>query len=187
MIEWLLGIGNRYLNKERVSFICMGMLFLIIAPIILMLLGVFGVISSGELSIIGQISQLLLDLGFAVLCLALMIILYENDYKIPSIGYYIVVLSVKGVYQFFITSIGGKGELYTLIFVLCLILHIVVAMQLLNTKFSIFGKTLLYYVVGVVIAAALKTSHADGLSTIVIIVTGAMFVYVFYRHLPHYY
>lgn len=188
MTEWLLDIGNKYLNKGRVSFVCRGMLYILFAPILILLLGLlFGTNFGEELSIIGQISNLLFDLCLAIVCLSVMVLVYEDGYKMPTIGLFVVITVIKGVYQFFITSIGGKGELYTLIFVLCLILHTTVGFQLLKTGYSIFGKALLYYIGGVVIAAALKASRADTLSTIVIFLTGCMLANTFFKYLPHYY
>ncbi len=187
MTEWLLDIGNRYLNKERVSFICRGMLYILFVSILLLAFGILGARYGDELSIIGQISSLLFDLCLAMVCLSIMTLVYADGDKIPTIGYFVVITVIKGVYQFFITSIGGKGELYTLIFVLTLILHITVGVQLLKTKYTIFGKALLYYVGGIVIAAALRTSNADFLSAIAIFLTGGMLAYTFFKYLPLYY
>ena len=187
MTEWLLDIGNRYLNKERVSFICRVMLYILFVPILLLVFGLFGARYGDEISILGQIAGLLFDLCLATLCLSIMTLVYAEGDKIPTIGYYVVITVIKGVYQFFITSIGGKGELYTLIFVVSLTLHITVGVQLLKTKFSIFGKALLYYVGGVVIAAALSASHADDIATIVMLLTGGLLAYSFFKNLPQYY
>lgn len=187
MIEWLLDIGNRYLNRERVSFVCRGMLYILFIPILVLLFGIFGARWGDSLSIIGQISDLLFDLCLATVCLAIMTLVFADGNKLPIIGYYVVISVIKGVYQFFITSIGGKGELYTLIFVLSLILHVTVGIQLLKTKFSVFGKALLYYVGGVAIAAALSTSKANTFSGVAIFLAGGYLAYTFYKYLPTYY
>ena len=187
MNEWLLDTGKKYLNKDRVSFICRVMIYILLVPILLLIFGLFGARYGDEISILGQIAGLLFDLCFATVCLSIMTLVYADGDKIPTIGYYVVITVIKGVYQFFITSIGGKGELYTLIFVVSLTLHITVGIQLLKTKFSIFGKALLYYVGGIVIAAALNASHADDIATIVMLLTGCMLAYTFFKHLPSYF
>ena len=187
MTEWLLEIGNRYLDKGRITFVCRLMLYILFVPLLMLFLGMLGAQYGDELAIIGQISGLLFDLCIATVCLSLMTLVYADGEKMPTIGFFVIISVIKGVYQFFITSIGGKGEVYTLIFVLCLTLHITVGIQLLKTKFSVFGKALLYFVGGIVIAAALSASHADGLSTIVAFLTGGMFAYTFFKYLPKYY
>ena len=187
MIDWLLDIGKRYLNKERVAFVCKGMLYLLFVPVLLLLFGVFGTKWSNDFSIIGQISDLLFDLCMATVCLSIMTLAYADGNKLPVIGYFVVITVIKGVYQFFITSIGCRGELYTLIFVLSLILHIAVGVQLLKTKFSVFGKVLLLFVGGIAIASALKTSQAYFLSGVAIFLTETYLAYTFYKYLPTYY
>lgn len=187
MNEWLLDTGKKYLNKDMVSFICRVMLYILFVPILLLVFGLFGARYGDEISILGQIAGLLFDLCLATLCLSIMTLVYAEGDKIPTIGYYVVITVIKGVYQFFITSIGGKGELYTLIFVVSLTLHITVGVQLLKTKFSVFGKALLYYVGGVVIAAALSASHDDDIATIVMLLTGGLLAYSLFKNLPQYY
>ena len=187
MIDWLLDIGNRYLNRERVSFVCRGMLYILFVPILVLLFGMFGARWGDSLSVMGQISGLFFDLCLATVCLAIMTLVYADGDKLPIIGYFVVITVIKGVYQFFITSIGGKGELYTLIFVLSLILHITVGIQLLKTKYSVFGKALLYYVGGIAISAALSTSGANALSGVAIFLAGGYLAYAFYKYLPTFY
>lgn len=183
MTDWLLDIGNRYLNKERVAFVCRAMLYLVAIPILLAIFQTKG--SKDIVKIALQISQLLYDISLAFLCLALMRLLYGDNYKIPTIGYYVVILTVKGVYLFFITSIGGKGEVYTLMFVLVLILHIVVGIQLLKTRYSVFGKAFIYYFCATIMAAIF--SDVDSLSSIFMISAFGVLAYTFYKYLPTYY
>ncbi len=187
MIEWLLDIAHEYINRSRVYFVCKAMLYFVVIPILLTALLFFQVGSKDIFNIIIQINQLLFDLGFAFLCLALMKLLYDNSIKMPTLGYYAVISAIKGVYQFFITSIGGKGELYTLIFVFSLILHIVVGVQLLKTEFAIFGKAFLYLFGGVLIAAIFSASHEDLLSALAMFLACGILVYTFYKELPLYF
>ena len=187
MIDWLLDIGNKYLNKEVVTYACMGMLFLLFFPVLLLLLSMFGVKNGVDLSIVGQVSDLLYDLCFATACLALMTLVYADGNKVPVIGYFVVTTVIKGAYQFFITSIGAKGELYTLIFVLCFVLHITVGVQLLKTRFSVFGKAMLCYIGGLAVAAGLRASALDAVSSVVILITGFLLAFTFYKELPLYY
>ena len=187
MNDWLLDIGSKYLNRERVSFVCKGMLYILFVPILVFLFGMFGARWGDSLSVMGQISDLLFDLCLATVCLAIMTLVYADGDKLPIIGYFVVITVIKGVYQFFITSIGGKGELYTLIFVLSLILHITVGIQLLKTKYSLFGKAMLFFVGGIAVSAALKTSNADALSGVAIFLAGGYLAYTFYKYLPTYY
>lgn len=133
MTEWLLNIGNEYLNKEKVSFVGKIMCCVVLLPVGLLILGMLGSKMGDELRIIGQISDLTFDLCLATMCLSIMTLVYADGNKLPVIGYFIVITVIKGVYHFFITSIGGKGELYTFIFVLTLILYITVGIQLLKT------------------------------------------------------
>ncbi len=185
MNEWLLDIGRNYLNRDRVVAICKGLLMI---PILLIVFGLLATKTSGNFSMIGQILQLLFDSGLALLCIALLRVVYENGYKIPIIGYYVVVTLIKGVYLFFITSNGTKqGELFTLIFVLSFVLHIIIGIQLLKTKFSVLGKAFLLYVGGFVLGGILGTTEFEGLSIIVIMLSFLILVYSFYRELPTYY
>lgn len=187
MTEWLLDIADKYLNRSRVYFVCRAMLYFVAIPVFLAVLVHFSKSRDSKdiANIIIQIIQLLYDFGLAFLCLALMKLLYDSNYKMPTIGYYAVITAIKGVYQFFITSIGGKGEIYTLIFVLCLILHIVVGVQLLKTKYAVFGKAFLYYLGGILMASIF--SDMDFLSMIAIIFAGGILAYTFYKELPLYY
>lgn len=188
MTEWLLDISKRYFNKARVISISRGMLYILFIPVLLVLFALLGARYSDSTSIFGQVFQLIYDLGLAFLCLALMRVVYENGYKMPVIGYYVVVTVIKGVFLFFITSIGTEqGELYTLIFVLSFVLHIIVGVQLLKTKFVKIGKAFLYYVGGIIITAVLSTSEMKGLDSIVLILTCGILAYTFYKELPMYY
>lgn len=189
MIDWLLDIGNKYLNKERVSFVCRAMLCLVAIPVLLI---VFLILYQTKdlkdiANIIVEICQLLYDFGLAFLCLALMRLLYRDNYNMPTIGYYVVVLVIKGVYQFFITSTGSKGELTVLIVALVLILHIVVGLQLLKTRYAIFGKAFLYYLGGILLSAIFSASHVNLLPTISTFFACGILVYIFYKYLPTYY
>lgn len=185
MNEWLLDIGRNYLNRDRVVVICKVLLMI---PVLLIVFGLLASKVSGDYSMIGQILQLLFDLGLAVLCIALLRVVYENNYKIPIIGYYVVVTIIKGVYLFFITSNGTKqGELFTLIFVLSFVLHIIIGIQLLKTKFAVLGKAFLLYVGGIALGGILRASEFEGLSIIVIMLSFFILIYFFYRELPTYY
>lgn len=189
MIEWLLDIANKYINRSRVYFVCRAMLYLVAIPVFLAFLFILYQTKDTKdiADIIIQICQLLYDFGLAFLCLALMRLLYESNYKMPTISYYIVILTIKGVYIFFITSNGGEGELYTLIFVLVLILHTVVGLQLLKTEYAVFGKAFLFYFGGILMAAIFSASHADLFSAIAMILACGVLAYIFYKELPLYF
>ena len=90
MTDWLLDIADKYLNRTRVYFVCRGMLYLVAIPLLLVVLSImYQTRESKDIAnIIIQTNQLLYDLGLAFLCLALMRLLYEDNYKIPTIGYY---------------------------------------------------------------------------------------------------
>ncbi len=188
MTDWLLDIAYKYLNRSRVYFVCRGMLYLVAIPLLLVvLLIMYQTRESKDIAnIIIQTNQLLYDLGLAFLCLALMRLLYEDNYKIPTIGYYAVILTIKGVHQFFMTNDSG-GELYMLIFVLTLILHTVVGVQLIKTRFAVFGKAFLFYLGGIILSAIFSASHADILSSIALISALGELAYIFYMNLPNYY
>ena len=93
---------------------------------------------------------------------------------------------LKGVHQFFMTNDSG-GELYMLIFVLTLILHTVVGVQLIKTRFAVFGKAFLFYLGGIILSAIFSASHADILSSIALISALGELAYIFYMNLPNYY
>lgn len=188
MIEWLLDIADKYLNRSRVYFVCRGMLYLVAIPLLLVvLLIMYQTKDSKDIAnIIIQTIQLLYDLGLAILCLALMRLLYDDNYKMPTIGYYAVILTIKGVHQFFMTNDNG-GELFMLIFILVLILHTVVGVQLLKTRFAVFGKAFLYYLGGLILSAILSASHEDMFSAIALISALGGLAFTFYRELPAYY
>lgn len=188
MTDWLLDIADKYLNRTRVYFVCRGMLYLVAIPLLLVvLLIMYQTRESKDIAnIIIQTNQLLYDLGLAILCLALMRLLYDDNYKMPTIGYYAVILTIKGVHQFFMTNDNG-GELYMLIFTLVLILHTVVGVQLLKTRFAVFGKAFLYYLVGIILSAIFSASHADMLSSIALISALGVLAYTFYKELPNYF
>lgn len=189
MTDWLLDIADKYLNRTRVYFVCRGMLYLVAIPLLLVvLLIMYQTKESKDIAnIIIQTNQLLYDLGLAILCLALMRLLYEDNYKMPTIGYYAVILTIKGVHQFFMTSDSGSGDLYMLIFTLVLILHTVVGVQLLKTRFAVFGKAFLYYLGGLIMSAIFSASHAEMLSSIALISALGVLAYIFYIKLPNYF
>ena len=189
MIEWLLDIANKYINRSRVYFVCRAMLYLAAIPVFLAILFILHQTKDTKdiADIIIQICQLLYDFGLAFLCLALMRLLYEDNYKIPTIGYYAVILTIKGVHQFFMTSDSSGGELFMLIFILVLILHTVVGVQLLRTRFAVFGKAFLYYLGGIILSAILSASHADMLSSIALISALGVLAYIFYIRLPNFF
>lgn len=189
MTDWLLDIAYKYLNRSRVYFVCRGMLYIVAIPLLLVVLLIMyqSRESKDIANIIIQTVQLLYDLGLAILCLALMRLLYEDNYKIPTIGYYAVILTIKGVHQFFMTSDSSGGELFMLIFILVLILHTVVGVQLLKTKFAVFGKAFLYYLGGLILSAIFSASHAEMLSSIALISALGVLAYIFYIKLPNYY
>lgn len=165
------------------------MLCLVAIPVLCAILLVFFQTKGSKdiANIIIEISQLLYDFGLAFLCLALMRLLYNDNYNIPTIGYYVVVLVIKGVYQFFMTSNNDGGELYMLIFALVLILHTVVGLQLIKTRFAVFGKAFLYYLGGILLAAILGASHEDLLSVIAMVFACGILAFTFYKYLPTYY
>ena len=189
MTDWLLDIADKYLNRTRVYFVCRGMLYLVAIPLLLVvLLIMYQTRESKDIAnIIIQTVQLLYDLGLAILCLALMRLLYEDNYKMPTIGYYAVILTIKGVHQFFMTNNSGGGDLYMLIFTLVLILHTVVGVQLLKTRFAVFGKAFLFYLGGIILSAIFSASHADMFSAIVLISALGVLAFTFYKELPLYY
>ena len=188
MTDCLLDIADKYLNRTRVYFVCRGMLYLVAIPLLLaVLLIMYHTKDSRDIAnIIIQTVQLLYDLGLAFLCLALMRLLYDDNYKMPTIGYYAVILTIKGVHQFFMTNDNG-GELFMLIFILVLILHTVVGVQLLKTRFAVFGKAFLYYLGGLIMSAIFSASHAEMLSSIALISALGVLAYIFYIKLPNYF
>lgn len=177
-MDWLLDLGRTFLNKEKVIQICK-VLFVTIA---------FAIFADHN-RIIAQILSLIYDLGLATLCLALMVVADKHNYKIHLLGYYVIVTLIKGVYLFFITSIGTEhGELYQLIFVVSLVLHTVTGIQLLKSEFSVIGKAfLLYYLGGIIIAAVLSASGIDLPIMITHALLLAILIYPFYKELPKYY
>jgi len=181
VMDWLLDLGKSFLNKEKVILISK---LLLLLPILIIL---SAIIARGY-PFIGQIVQLCFDLGFAVMCLGLMVAIYKQNCKFPIIGYYVIVTFIKGVYLFFITSQPTQhGELYTLIFVLSLILHTITGIQLLKTDFSVFGKAFLVYVGGIVLSALLNTSNHELFSALVSTLSLMILIYPFYKELPNYY
>lgn len=189
MIDWLLDIGRTYLNKDRVAWLCKAMLCVSFLPLLVLAIGILTRTNlKGPLAILGQISQLLFDIGLALLCLALLRVVYDKCYKIPIIGFYAVLTIIKGVYLFFITSNGTKqGELFTLIFALSLLMHIIVGVQLLKTEFVKFGKAFLYYIGGIILAAVIGTMDDGLLSPLIMLSTCGVLAYIFYKYLPTYY
>lgn len=176
-MDWLLDLGRTFLNKERVIQICK-VLFVTIA------LSIF----ADHNRIIAQILSLIYDLGLATLCLALLVVADKHNYKIHILGYYVIVTVIKGVYLFFITSIGTEhGELYQLIFVVSLVLHTITGFQLLKSEFSVIGKAFLYYLGGIIIAAVLSASGIDLPLMITHAILLAILIYPFYKELPKYY
>ena len=180
-MDWLLDLGRTFLNKERVIQVSKVLLYL---PIIIFAFAVF----VEHYRFIGQILQFIYDIGLAVLCLALMVVVYKHNYKIPLLGYYVIITVIKGVYLFFITSIGTEhGELYTLIFVFSIVLHTITGIQLLRTDFSVFGKAFLYYLGGIVLASALSDSIPNIPLSIIQAMILVILIYPFYKELPKYY
>lgn len=176
-MDWLLDLGRTFLNKERVIQICK-VLF------VTLVLAVF----ADNNRIIAQILALIYDIGLATLCLALMVVADKHNHKIHVLGYYVIVTVIKGVYLFFITSIGTEhGELYQLIFVVSLVLHTITGIQLLKSEFSVIGKTFLYYLGGYILAAVLFASGIVLPLMITHAILLAILIYPFYKELPKYY
>lgn len=184
-MDWLLNLGRTFLNKERVIQICKG-LFVTIA------LAIF----ASHNRIIAYILQSIYNLGFATLCLALMVVADKHNYKINILGYYVIVIVIISVYLFFTAIIGTELEVFSfLLGIFYFVLHIIIGIQLLKSEFSVFGKAFLYYLGGMILVSSIYLLYMYARPTSVIelplmkmdAILFTILIYPFYRKLPKYY
>jgi hypothetical protein len=151
MEKWLIEIGNKYLNNQRVSFACKA---LIILQVIVLFSNLDNIgagasmaeMSRGLYSAVGIFLQPLQDICMTILFLGLMRILYKKGYTIPISAYVVVIVFANAILTF-LTKFSGTshGLLLGLISLAYYVLVCLLGIKLRATPYATLGNVLILY------------------------------------------
>ncbi len=151
MEKWLIEIGNKYLNNQRVSFACKA---LIILQVIVLFSNLDNIgagasmaeMSRGLYSAVGIFLQPLQDICMTILFLGLMTILYKKGYTIPISAYVVVIVFANAILTF-LTKFSGTshGLLLGLISLAYYVLVCLLGIKLRFTPYATLGNVLILY------------------------------------------
>lgn len=151
MEKWLIEIGNKYLNNQRVSFACKA---LIILQVIVLFSNLDNIgagasmseMSRGLYSAVGIFLQPLQDICMTILFLGLMRILYKKGYTIPISAYVVIIVFANAILTF-LTKFSGTshGLLLGLISLAYYVLVCLLGIKLRATPYATLGNVLILY------------------------------------------
>jgi len=190
--KWFNDLGNKYLNRTDIILICkvMFVLQICLTFIVFRAMRINGLLGSlaeliWTLSLSGRLLQLIQDTGLSALFLGLMTSAYKKGYKVPSIGYLIIIMFCMGVLTFVVNSTGGqRGAFFFLSSIVTSVLQVVVGYSLQKTAFARLGKFIIAFPIVFFLSMFLLPPYA---AMVLAIINGTALVYAFYRHLPQYY
>lgn len=189
MIEWLIDIGNKYLTRTNTIIVCK-VLFALQCCLVLVVFramrigGIIGSISefTWVLSMSGQLLQLVQDIGFSILFLALMVSLHRNGYHSNSlIGSLVVITFCVGVLTFVVNITGGqRGVVFFLSSIATSVLQVIVGYYLQKTEFARLGKFIMAFPIVMFFSMVLLQTNAIAIM-IVAILNAWVLIYAFYK------
>lgn len=151
MEKWLIEIGNKYLNSQRVSFVCKA---LIVLQVIVLFSNLDNIgagasmaeMSRGLYSAVGIFLQPLQDICMTILFLGLMTSLYKKGYTIPISAYVVIIVSANAILTF-LTKFSGTshGLLLGLISLAYYVLVCLLGVKLRATQYATLGNVLILY------------------------------------------
>ena len=194
MHEWLIDLGNKYLNRTNIILICKVMFALQICLLFIVFrtMGVNGVLGQiaeliWTMSLSGKLWQLVQDMGLAALFLGLASSIIRKGYHVLYISYLIIILFGMGVLTFVANITGAhRGAFFFLSGIVTSVLQVLVGYYLYKTEFAQLGKFVLVYPI-VFYASMLFFPSSSSAIMIILILDNIALVYAFYKYLPMYY
>lgn len=188
MGKWLVGFGNKYLNRTSIILICKMMFVLQICLVFVVFraMGINGILGQiaeiiWEISLYGKLYQLAQDMGLAFLFLGLMTSIYRKGVHVPFICYLIIILFGMGILTFIANVTGEhRGAFFFLSGIVTSILQVLVGYHLQKTNFARLGKFVMAYPI-VFYISMLFFPPASVALMIIVILNNIALVYAFYK------
>lgn len=188
MNEWLISLGDKYLNRTNIVLICKMMFVLQICLVFIVIraMGINGILGQiaeiiWEISLYGKLYQLAQDMGLAFLFLGLMTSIYRKGMHVPFICYLIIILFGMGILTFIANVTGEhRGAFFFLSGIVTSILQVLVGYHLQKTNFARLGKFVMAYPI-VFYISMLFFPPASVALMIIVILNNIALVYAFYK------
>lgn len=187
MYEWLINLGNKYLNnRTSILLICKVMFVLQICLLFIVframrINGILGSLAEliWVLSLSGRLLQIIQDIGLSALFLALMTSAYKRGYQVPLMGYLILLMFFMGVLTFVANSTGGhRGAFFFLSSIVTSVLQVMVGYHLQKTEFARLGKFVMAFPIVFFLSMFLYPPYA---AMVMAIINVSVLVYAFYK------
>lgn len=186
MTEWLINLGNKYLNRTNIVLICKVMFVLQICLLFVVframrINGILGLLAEliWVLSLSGKLLQLLQDIGLSALFLALMTSAYKRGCQVPLMGYLILLMFCMGVLTFVVNCTGGhRGAFFFLSSIITSVLQVMVGYNLQKTEFARLGKLVMAFPIVFFLSMFLYPPYA---AMVLAIINVSVLVYAFYK------
>ena len=187
MTEWLINLGNKYLNnRTSIVLICKVMFVLQICLLFIVframqINGILGSLAEliWVLSLSGRLLQLLQDIGLSALFLALMTSAYKRGYQVSLMSYLILLMFCMGVLTFVVNSTGGhRGAFFFLSSIITSVLQVMVGYNLQKTEFARLGKLVMAFPIVFFLSMFLYPPYA---AMVMAIINVSVLVYAFYK------
>lgn len=187
MYEWLINLGNKYLNnRTSIVLICKVMFVLQICLLFIVframrINGILGSLAEliWVLSLSGRLLQIIQDIGLSALFLALMTSAYKRGYQVSLMSYLILLMFCMGVLTFVVNSTGGhRGAFFFLSSIVTSVLQVMVGYNLQKTEFARLGKFVMAFPIVFFLSMFLYPPYA---AMVLAIINVSVLVYAFYK------
>lgn len=187
MTEWLINLGNKYLNnRTSIVLICKVMFVLQICLLFIVframrINGILGSLAEliWVLSLSGRLLQIIQDIGLSALFLALMTSAYKRGYQVSLMSYLILLMLCMGVLTFVVNSTGGhRGAFFFLSSIVTSVLQVMVGYNLQKTEFARLGKFVMAFPIVFFLSMFLFPPYAAMVSAIINV---SVLIYAFYK------
>lgn len=187
MTEWLINLGNKYLNnRTSIVLICKVMFVLQICLLFVVframrINGILGSLAEliWVLSLSGRLLQIIQDIGLSALFLALMTSAYKRGYQVSLMSYLILLMFCMGVLTFVVNSTGGhRGAFFFLSSIITSVLQVMVGYNLQKTEFARLGKLVMAFPIVFFLSMFLYPPYA---AMVLAIINVSVLVYAFYK------
>ena len=187
MYEWLINLGNKYLNnRTSIVLICKVMFVLQICLLFIVframrINGILGSLAEliWVLSLSGRLLQIIQDIGLSALFLALMTSAYKRGYQVSLMSYLILLMFCMGVLTFVVNSTGGhRGAFFFLSSIVTSVLQVMVGYNLQKTEFARLGKFVMAFPIVFFLSMFLYPPYA---AMVLAIINVSVLIYAFYK------
>ena len=187
MTEWLINLGNKYLNnRTSIVLICKVMFVLQICLLFIVframrINGILGSLAEliWVLSLSGRLLQIIQDIGLSALFLALMTSAYKRGYQVSLMSYLILLMFCMGVLTFVVNSTGGhRGAFFFLSSIVTSVLQVMVGYNLQKTEFARLGKFVMAFPIVFFLSMFLYPPYA---AMVLAIINVSVLIYAFYK------